>query len=148
MFFDMSCSLLILRVIFIISKSLFLKTVHQPPSGRDGVSICNGKLMVFGFIDTNMVSITRSVEFERPTNNLGTREWTEEKTGREEGWEGYHVIVVFVFPVDIYCTHRVWKHRLNEDGNMKGHRTKFELGNTLQNEEHLKEFPDKKMDKE
>jgi len=43
-------------------------------------------------------------------------------------------------------THRVWKHRLDEDGNMKGHRTKFELGNTLQNEDHLKEFADKNIE--
>lgn len=41
-------------------------------------------------------------------------------------------------------THRVWKHRMDKNGGMIGHKTKFELGNTLQNEEHIKSFVEDK----
>jgi hypothetical protein len=35
--------------------------------------------------------------------------------------------------------HHVWKHRIANDGSWIGRRSRMELGNTLQNEEHLKE---------
>ena len=34
-------------------------------------------------------------------------------------------------------THRVWKHRIDKFGKMVGKKSKFELGNTLQEEHHL-----------
>jgi hypothetical protein len=40
--------------------------------------------------------------------------------------------------------HRIWKHRIAKDGTMIGRRSKFELGNTLHNEEHLEEYAKKK----
>jgi len=36
--------------------------------------------------------------------------------------------------------HRLWKHRLTKDGELIGHRSKIELGNTLQSEGHVEEY--------
>mmetsp|Transcript_21768 Transcript_21768/g.32260 ORF Transcript_21768/g.32260 Transcript_21768/m.32260 type:complete len:405 (-) Transcript_21768:106-1320(-) len=36
--------------------------------------------------------------------------------------------------------HRVWKHRVDKDGKLIGKKSKFELGNTLQEEKHLEDF--------
>ena len=40
--------------------------------------------------------------------------------------------------------HRIWKHRISSNGKMIGKRSKFELGNTFQREEHLKDYSEKK----
>ena len=37
-------------------------------------------------------------------------------------------------------THRVWKHIIDKDGKMIGKRSKFELGNTILEEDHLETF--------
>jgi len=40
--------------------------------------------------------------------------------------------------------HRIWKHRISPEGKMIGKRSKFELGNTLQEEHHLREYAEKR----
>lgn len=40
--------------------------------------------------------------------------------------------------------HRIWKHRMSPEGKMIGKRSKFELGNTLQHEDHLRDYAEKK----
>ena len=42
-------------------------------------------------------------------------------------------------------THRVWKHRIDKDGKLIGRRSKFELGNTFQEEGHLEAFAEKRQ---
>ncbi len=41
-------------------------------------------------------------------------------------------------------THRVYKHRLDKNGKTIGRKSKFDLGNTFQHEEHLKEYANDK----
>jgi len=36
--------------------------------------------------------------------------------------------------------HRVWKHRLDTNGNEIGHRSRFELGSTMKDESHLRDM--------
>lgn len=40
--------------------------------------------------------------------------------------------------------HRVWKHRIGKNGKMIGHKSKFELGMTLQNEDHIQTYAQEK----
>ena len=35
--------------------------------------------------------------------------------------------------------HRVWKHRIDADGNMIGHKSRFEMGNTFAHEDHIRD---------
>ena len=39
--------------------------------------------------------------------------------------------------------HHVWKHRLDQRGKMIGRRSRFELGGTMQSEEHLRASAEK-----
>lgn len=41
-------------------------------------------------------------------------------------------------------THRVWKHRIDKDGNTLGHKSRFELGNTLRSKEHVETYAKEK----
>ena len=40
--------------------------------------------------------------------------------------------------------HRVWKHRIGKNGKMIGRKSKFELGMTLQHEDHIEEYAKQK----
>ena len=41
--------------------------------------------------------------------------------------------------------HRLWKHRIDKNGNIIGKKSKFELGNTLQEERHLEKIGKEKL---
>jgi len=41
-------------------------------------------------------------------------------------------------------THRIWKHRLDKDGRMIGHKTRFEMGGTLQSVKHIKKYAEER----
>lgn len=43
-------------------------------------------------------------------------------------------------------THRIWKHRLDENGKLVGRRSRFEMGNTLTEESHVEEMVKKKLE--